>query len=184
MASNQRHSGVHGQIHERFKGRRIPEKKTPTSVFVLSLVYAQLPDGLKFVYAKIALLSERKSDVIILFPNHELEARSLRPLRSELPALWSDISSAMRGMKDHSFHTLALDKVLGLELPNFSRQLKMKPGIDDDHQMIGEMSNDIRLRRLVFDEKEKPKRQNAKETKAHLKAMVLRTKPEANKWLV
>ena len=27
------------------------------------------------------------------------------------------------------------------------------------------------------------KRQNSKETKAHLGAMVLRTKPEANKWL-
>ena len=31
--------------------------------------------------------------------------------------------------------------------------------------------------------KEDPKSQTAKETKAHLKAMVLRTKPESNKWL-
>ena len=30
---------------------------------------------------------------------------------------------------------------------------------------------------------EKEKRQNAKETKSHLEAMVLRTKPEASKWL-
>ena len=31
--------------------------------------------------------------------------------------------------------------------------------------------------------KEGPKSQNDKETKAHLEAMVLRTKPESNKWL-
>ena len=30
---------------------------------------------------------------------------------------------------------------------------------------------------------EEDKRQNAKERKAHLEAMVLRTKPDANKWL-
>ena len=89
----------------------------------------------------------------------------------------------MRGVENHSFHTLALDEVLELKLPNFRRKLKMKPGIDDDLQMIGEMSNDIKLRQLVFDEKEKPKRQNAKKTKAHLKAMVFRIKSEANKWL-
>ena len=66
----------------------------------------------------------------------------------------------MRGFKDHSLHMLVLDEVLELELSNFSRQLKVKSGINK-----GE------------------KRQNSKETKAHLEAMVLRTKPEANNWL-
>ena len=59
----------------------------------------------------------------------------------------------------------------------------MKPGIDDDHQVIVEMSNDLWFRGMEVEEEEKPKRQNAKEKKAHLEAMVLRTKPEAKKWL-
>ena len=69
----------------------------------------------------IALLSQGKYDVIIPAPNRELEARNLRPLRSELPEVWSDISNAMRRFKDHSLHMLVLDEVLVLELSNFSR---------------------------------------------------------------
>ena len=117
-------------------------KMTPRAVFALSPGYARLPDGLKFVYAIVALLSEGKYDVIISAPNLEIEMENLRPLRAELPAVWSDISNAMRGFKDHSLHMLALDEVLGLELSNFSRQLKLKPGIDDDHRVIVAMSNE------------------------------------------
>ena len=102
-------------------------KITPRAVFALSSGYAHLPDGLKFVYAIVALLSEGKYDVIISAPNREKEMQNLRPLRAELPAVWSDISNAMRGFKDHSLHMLVLDEVLGLELSNFSRQLKLKP---------------------------------------------------------
>ena len=36
--------------------------------------YAHLPDGLKFVYAMVALLSEGKYDVIISAPYREVEA--------------------------------------------------------------------------------------------------------------
>ena len=57
--------------------------------------------------------------------------------------MWSDISNAMRGFKDHALHRLVLDEVLGLEMFNFSRQLKLKPGIDDDHRLIIAMSNDL-----------------------------------------
>ena len=57
----------------------------------------------------------------------------------------------MRGLKDNSLHIFVLDKVLGLELSSFSRQLKMKPGIDDDHQVIVEMSNNLRFRGLELD---------------------------------
>ena len=39
----------------------------------------------------------------------------------------------MRGFKNNSLHMLVLAEVLGLELSNFSRQLKLKSGIDDDH---------------------------------------------------
>ena len=107
---------------------------------------------------------------------------NLRPLRAELPAVWSDISNAMRGVKDHSLHMLVLDEVLGFELSNFSRQLKLKPGIDDDHRLIVTMSNDLWFRRMDIKE-EGERRKNCKNTRAHLEAMVLRTKPDANQWL-
>ena len=116
---------------------------TPRAVFARSPGYARLPDGLKFVYAIVALLSEEKYDVIISAPNREIEMENLRPLRAELPAVWSDISNAMRGFKEHSLHMLVLDEVLGMELSNFSRQLKMKPGIEDDHRVIVAMSNNL-----------------------------------------
>ena len=93
------------------------------------------------MYAIVALLSAGKYDVIISAPNREIEMENLRPLRAELPAVWSDISNAMRGFKDHSLHILVLDELLVLELSNFSRQLKLKPGIDDNHRVFVAMSN-------------------------------------------
>ena len=90
------------------------QKITPKLLFVLSPGYVHLPDVLKFLYALIALLSERKYDVILPAPNREVEARNLRPLWSELPAVWSDISNAMRGFKDYLLHMLVLDEVFGL----------------------------------------------------------------------
>ena len=56
-------------------------------VFALSPGYAHLPDGLKFVYAMVALLSEGKYDVIISAPNRMIEMENLRPLKAELPAV-------------------------------------------------------------------------------------------------
>ena len=79
-------------------------KVTLRVVFALSPGYAHLPDGLKFVYAIVALLSEGKYDVIISAPNRMIEMENLRPLKAELPAVWSDISNAMRGLKDHALH--------------------------------------------------------------------------------
>ena len=87
-----------------------------------------------------------------------------------------------RGLKDHTLHMLVLDEVLGLELSNFSRQLKLKPGIDDDHRVIVAMSNDLWFRAMEVTG-ENTKRKNSLETRAHLEAMVLRIKPEANQWL-
>ena len=112
-----------------------------------------------------------------------MEARNLRPIRSEFPAVWSDSSNSMRGFKDHSLNMLVLNEMLGLELSNFSRQLKLKPGTDDDHQVIVRMSNVLWFRGMEIKE-EGEKRQNSKEMKAHLEAMILRTKPEASKWLL
>ena len=157
-------------------------KVTPRIVFALSPGYAHLPDGLKFVYAIVTLLSEKKYDVIISAPNRMIEMENLRPLKAELPAVWSDISNAMRGFKDHALHMLVLDEVLGLELSNFSRQLKLKPGIDDDHRVIAAMSNDLWFRAMEVTG-ENTRRKNSLETRAHLEAMGLRTKLEANQWL-
>ena len=151
-------------------------------MFALSPGYAHLPDGLKFVYAMLALLSEGRYDVIISAPNRGKEMENLRPLRAELPAVWSDSSNAMRGFKIHSLRMLVLGEVLGLELSNFSRQLKLKPGIDNDHRVIVVMSNDLGFRGMEVKEEEE-RTKNYKETRAHLEAMVLRTKPEANQWL-
>ena len=157
-------------------------KITPRAVFALSPGYAHLPDGLNFVYEMVALLSEGKYDVIISAPNRGIEMENLRPLRAELPAVWPEISNAMRGFKNHSLHMLVLDEVLGLELSNFSRQLKLKPGIDNDHRVIAALSNDLWFRGMEIKEG-RERRENSKETRAHLEAMVLRTKPEANQWL-
>ena len=115
-------------------------------MFALSPGYAHFPDGLKFVYAIVALLSEGKYDVIISAPNRMIEMENLRPFRAERPAVWSDISIALTGFKDHALHMLVLDEMLGLELSNFSRQLKLKPGIGDDHRVIKSMSNDLWFR--------------------------------------
>ena len=65
-------------------------KVTLRVVFALSPGYAYLPDGLKFVYAMVALLSEGKYDVIISAPNRMIEMENLRPLKAELPAVWSE----------------------------------------------------------------------------------------------
>ena len=62
-------------------------KITPRAVFALSPGCARLPDGLKFVYAILALPSEGKYDVIISAPNRMIEMENLRPLRAELPAV-------------------------------------------------------------------------------------------------
>ena len=84
-----------------------------------------------------------------------MEAKSLRPLRSELPEVLSDISNAMRGLKEHWLHMLMLNEVLGLELSHFSRQLKMQPGIVDNHQVIVDMSNDLWFRGMEVKEDER-----------------------------
>ena len=58
----------------------------------------------------------------------------------------------MRGFKEHTLNMLVLDEVLGLELSNFSRQLKLKPGINDNHRVIEAMSNDLLFRGMEIKE--------------------------------
>ena len=128
-----------GKIMDVLKEGTFP-KIAPKTVFALLPVYplcAHLPDGLKFVYAMVASLSEGKCDVIISAPNRDVEARNLRPLKAELPAVWSVISNAMRGFKNHSLHMLVLDELLGLEMSNFSLghgRLRARPS--DEHKSL------------------------------------------------
>ena len=79
-------------------------------------------------------------------PNCERDARNLRLIRSELPAAWSDISNAVRGLKDRLLHMLVLDEVLGFELSNLSKQPKLKPGVDENHRVLVVISNDLWFR--------------------------------------
>ena len=51
-------------------------KITPRDVFALSPGYAHLPDGLKFVYAIVALLMKGKHDVIISASNCDGDGKS------------------------------------------------------------------------------------------------------------
>ena len=59
---------------------------------------------------------------------------------------WPAIKDILETMSEVVDTLLVLDEVLGLELSNFSRQLKLKPGIDDDYQVIVAMSNDLWFR--------------------------------------
>ena len=113
------------------------------------------------------MLSEGKYDVIISAPNRMIEMENLRSPRAELPAVWSDISNALRGFKDHALHMLVLDEVLVLELSNFSRQLKLKPGIGDEHRVIVAMSNDLWFRGMKT-AGERERRKKSQETRAQL----------------
>ena len=56
-----------GEVVDTLKEDAFPNI-TPRAVFALSPGYVHLPEGLKFVYAMVALLSEGKYDVIISAP--------------------------------------------------------------------------------------------------------------------
>ena len=111
-------------------------KVIPRVVFALSTGYACLPDGFKFVYAIVTLVSKGKHELIISAQNRMIEMENLRPLRAELPAVRSDISNAMRGIKDHELHMLVLAEVLGLELSNFSRRRPSSGHSDVERIMV------------------------------------------------
>ena len=69
-----------GEIKDTLKEAAFP-KITPKAVLSLSPGYAHLPDGLKFVYAMVALLSEEKYYVIISAPIAEQKWRTSERLR-------------------------------------------------------------------------------------------------------
>ena len=112
-------------------------------IFVLSPGYATLPEPLQFVYTMITNLAEERFSVIIPAPNKTVDPNNCYPLRTELSAVWADYSNAIQGFKDCSTTRLVLDEVLGLELYNFARLLKLRPGVDDDHLLVQQVANEL-----------------------------------------
>ena len=65
--------------------------------FVLSPRYAALPVPLQFVYIMVKTLAEGRFSVIIPAPNRIVDPNNYYPLRSELTAVWAEISNAIQG---------------------------------------------------------------------------------------
>ena len=154
-------------------------------LFVLSPGYASLPEPLQFVYATVVLLAEGQFDVMISAPNRQVDPNIYYPLRSELPAIMSDTSNAIQGFKDHSTRGIVLDEVLGLELSNLGRLLKVRPGVGDEHRLLQRLADNLWFRKTDYLRNERGDlvRRNALSTEEDLKAMALRTKPHTNPWL-
>ena len=95
-------------------------------IFVLSPRYATLQESLQFVYTIVTTLAEGRFSVVIPAPNRIVDLNNYYPPRFELPAIWADISNAIQGFKVCSTTRLLLDEVLGLELSNFARLLKLR----------------------------------------------------------
>ena len=147
-------------------------------VFVLSPGYAALPEPLQFVYTMVTTIAEGRFNVIIPAPNRVVDPNIYYPSRSELPAVWADISNAIQGLKDCSTARLVLDEVLGMELSNFARLLKLRPGV----QQVADV---LWFRQMDHAENEQGRtvRKNMTSAEEDLMAMALRTKPHNNLWL-
>ena len=154
-------------------------------VFVLSPGYAALPEPLQFVYTMVTTISEGRFNVIIPAPNRVVDPDNYYPSRSELPAIWADISNAIQGLRDCSTTRLVLDEVLGLELSNFARLLKIRTGVDDDHLLVQQVADDLWFRQMDHAENEQGRtvRKNMTSAEEDLMAMALRTKPHNIIWL-
>ena len=154
-------------------------------IFVLSPGYAILPEPLHFVYTMVATIAEGRFSVIIPAPNRTVDPNNYYPSRSELPAIWADISNAIQGFTDCSTTRLVLDEVLGLELSNFGRLLKLRPGVDDDHLLVQQVADDLWFRELDHPENEQWRTVRKIMTSAEedLMALALRTKPHTHAWL-
>ena len=155
-------------------------------IFELSPGYATLPEPLQFVYTMVTTIAEERFSVIIPAPNRTVDPNNYYPSRSELPVFWADISKAIQGFEDCSTTIrLVLDEVLGLELSNFARLLKLKPGVDDDHFLVQQVADDLWFRQMDYAENEQGRtvRKNMTSAEEDLMALALRTKPHNNSWL-
>ena len=123
--------------------------------------------------------------MILPAPNRTVDPNNYYPSRSELSAIWADISNTIKGFKDCSTTRLVLDEVLGLEVSNFARLLKLRPGVDDDHFLVQQVANDLWFRQMDHAKNEQGRtvRKNLTSAEENLMALALRTKPSTNAWL-
>ena len=154
-------------------------------VSLLSPGYAALSEQLQFLYTMVTTIAEGRLDVIVPAPNISVDHGNYYPLGSELPAVWADISNAIQGFKEHSTTSVVLDEVLGLELSNFARLLKLRPGVDENHVLVQQVANDLWFRQMdyVRNAQEKMFRKDLTSSEEDLMALALRTKPHTNSWL-
>ena len=154
-------------------------------IFVLSPGYVALPEPLHFVYTTVTTLAEGRLSVIIPAPSRVVDRNNYYPLRSELPAVWADVSNAILGFQGCSTTRLVLDEVLGLELSNFAMLLKLRAGVDDDHLLVQQVANDLWFRQMDYARNEQGRtvRRNMTSADEDLMALALRTKPRTNSWL-
>ena len=133
----------------------------------------------------VTTIAKGRFDVIIPTPNRSVNYDNYYPLRSELPAVWADISNAIQGLKENSTTRVVLDKVLGLELSKFARLLKLRPGVDGNHVLVQQVANDFRFRQMdyVKDGQERMVRRNLASSEEDIMALALRAKPHTISWL-
>ena len=154
-------------------------------IFALSAGYSTLPEPLQLAYTMVTTLAEGRFSVIIPAPNGTVDPNNYYPLRSELSAVWTDISNAIQGFKGCSRTRLVLDEALGLELSNFARLLKLRPGLDDDQLLVQQVADDLWFRQVDYarNEQRRTVRRNLTSTEEDRMALALRTKPHTNSWL-
>ena len=73
-------------------------------------------------------------------------------------------------------------RILGLELSNFARLLKLRPGVDDDHLLVQQVADDLWFRQMDHAENEQGStvRKNMTSAEEDPMAMALCTKPHNN----
>ena len=78
-----------------------------------------------------------------------------------------------------------LNEVLGLELSNFARLPKLRPGVDDDHLLVQQVADDLWFSQVDYARNEQGRtvRRNLTSAEEDLMALALRTKPHTNSWL-
>ena len=76
-------------------------------------------------------------------PSRTFDLNTYYPVRSKLPAVRRTYQ--MLTTRDHSTTRVDLDVVLALELPNCASLLKLRPGKNDDHELVQQVANDLWL---------------------------------------
>ena len=80
---------------------------------------------------------------------------------------------------------MVLDEVLELELSNFARLLKLRPGVNDDHLLVQQVANDLWFRQVDYARNAQGRtvRRYLTSAEEDLEALALMTKPNTNSWL-